>query len=51
VADLKTHFPELLHPTKKRKQRKVGLSSGRKYRPPGQRRMSQDGKGGRSNNT
>lgn len=51
VSYLKKHFPELLHPTKKRKERKQGLSSGRKYRPPGQRRMSQDGKGGRSNNT
>ena len=46
---LSRHCPELLHPTKERKVRKIGW--GRSKFKQGSNRLSQDGKGGRSANS
>ena len=46
---LQKYYPEALHPTLKRKVRKVGWGRS-KFKQPGGNRMSQDGKGGRSAN-
>ena len=46
---LSKYYPELLNPTRNRKKKTRGWGAN-KYRPPGQNRLSQDGKGGRSSN-
>ena len=49
VSYLRAHVPELLWPTKQRKERKKGW--GRSKFKQGSNRLSQDGKGGRSANS
>ncbi|GFR42962.1 hypothetical protein Agub_g3960 [Astrephomene gubernaculifera] len=50
VAYLQIHYPELLWPTKERRDRRK--ASGGKFKPQKQRgKMNQDGKGGRSANS